>query len=69
MLGKVASGDLSLKTTVFSSGVSTLSSMGNMIAGPASSLIFSMRSKENLTSSEVSESPLLNLRPSLRVHL
>ena len=40
-----------------------------MIAGPAASLIFSMRSKENLTSFEVSESPLLNFRPSRRVHL
>lgn len=68
MLGKVASGVFSVKTTVLSSGVSTLSSIGNMIAGPASSLIFSMRSKENLTSSEVSESPLLNLSPSLSVH-
>lgn len=68
LLGKVASEVLSRKTTAFASGVSTLSSIGNMIAGPAGSLIFSMRSKENLTSFEVSASPLLNLRPALRVH-
>jgi hypothetical protein len=40
-----------------------------MIAGPAGLLIFSMRSKENLTSSEVSGSPLLNFSPSFRVHV
>lgn len=69
LLGKVASGTFRRKTTVFSSGASTLSSMGNMIAGPAGSLILSVRSKENLTSSEVSASPLLNWRPSFSVHL
>jgi hypothetical protein len=50
------------------SGVSTLSSVVNMTAGPAASLIFSTRSKENFTSFEVSGSPLLNFSPPLSVH-
>jgi hypothetical protein len=69
LLGKVASAYFSLKTTVFASGVWTVSSMGNMTAGPETSSIFRMRSKENLTSSEVRASPLLNFRPSWSVHL
>ena len=69
LLGKVASGALSLKTTVLASGASTAASVANMIAGPASSLIFSMRSKENLTSFEVRASPLLNFRSSFSVQL
>ena len=69
LLGKVASGVLEVEDDGLASGVLTVSSMGNIIAGPAASLIFSMRSKENLTSSEVSVSPLLNFRPSWSVHL
>lgn len=69
MLGKVASAVFRRKTTVFSSGVSTFSRVGNMTAGPSGSSIFSMRSKENFTSSEVSGSPLLNFSPSRSVQV
>ncbi len=68
-MGKVASGVLRRKTTVRSSGASTLSRPANITAGPRLSLIRLIRSKENLTSSAVRLLPLLNFRPSLRVHL
>lgn len=69
MLGKVASGVLRWNRTVLSSGVSMEAIDASMTAGPLSSLIFSVRSKENLTSFEVRLSPLLNFRPPRRVHL
>lgn len=69
LLGKVASGNFSLKTTVLASGVSTSSSIGNMIAGPVLSLISRTRSKEYLTSFEVRSLPLLNFRPSRNVQV
>ncbi len=69
LLGKVASDVLRRKTTVFSSGVSMPAIEDSMTAGPASSLIFSVRSKENLTSFEVRLWPLLNFRPVRRTHL
>ncbi len=68
-MGKVASGFLRRKTTVLASGASTFSRPANITAGPRLSLMRLIRSKENLTSSEVSAWPLLNFRPSLRVHL
>lgn len=66
-MGKVASGDFSRKTTVLASGASTLSSAENITAGPFTSLMRRVRSKEYLTSLEVSLSPLLKVRPSFRV--
>lgn len=66
-MGKVASGVFRWKTTVLASGVSTLSSAENITAGPFLSLMRLVRSKEYLTSFEVSASPLLKVRPSLRV--
>src|SRR6478735_19325 len=55
----------SLKTTVVSSGVSTLSRLASSDAGPFGSLIFFWRSKVNLTSEEVRSWPLANVRPDL----
>ena len=52
-----------------SSGVWMVSTASKKNAGPASSLILTVRSKENLTSSEVSLLPLLNFSPLRRVHL
>lgn len=69
LLGKVASEFLSLKMTVLSSGASMLAIDASITAGPLASLIFRVRSKENLTSFEVRLWPLLNFRPSRRVHL
>ncbi len=69
LLGKVASEVFSLKMTVLSSGASMPAIDESITAGPFSSLIFSVRSKENLTSFEVRLWPLLNFRPSRRVHL
>lgn len=66
-MGKVASGDFSRKTTVLESGASTLSSAANITAGPSLSLMRLMRSKENLTSLDVSGWPLLKVSPSFRV--
>lgn len=69
MLGKVASDVLRWKTTVLSSGASMLAIDESMTAGPFSSLIFSVRSKEYLTSFEVRLLPLLNFRSERRTHL
>ncbi len=69
LLGKVASDVLRRKTTVFSSGVSMPAIDDSITEGPLASLIFSVRSKENLTSLEVRAWPLLNFRPVRRVHL
>lgn len=66
-MGKVASGVFRWKTTVLASGVSTFSSAENITEGPFLSLMRCVRSKENLTSFEVSASPLLKVRPGLRV--
>ncbi len=69
LLGKVASGTLGRKTTVFSSGVSMVSMVSSRGAGPFGSAILIARSKENLTSSEVSLLPLEKVRPSRRVQV
>src|SRR3954468_6061173 len=51
------------KTTVVSSLASVLSRLYSSEAGPFGSLIFTMRSKVNLTSDEVRSWPLANFRP------
>lgn len=53
LLGKVASGTLSWKTTVRASGVVIFAIVESSGAGPAGSSILIARSKEYLTSSEV----------------
>src|SRR3954447_7003102 len=65
MNGKVASAFLSFIVTVAGSVSSTESSEPSSVYGPVGSLILSMRSSENLTSSDVSGSPLENFRPDL----
>src|SRR3954471_11200460 len=65
MNGNVASGLLSFIVTVAGSGASTDFSDPSSVYGPVGSLILSMRSSENLTSSDVSGSPLENFRPDL----
>src|ERR1700682_588390 len=68
--GKVWSlGSLSLKSTVCGAGVSTLSRLASSDCGPLGSLILFSLSKENLTSDEVSECPLANLRLGLSVQV
>src|SRR3954454_24367795 len=53
------------KTTVVSSLASVLSRLYSSEAGPFGSLIFTMRSKVNLTSDEVRSWPLAHFRPGL----
>ena len=53
----------SLKTTVVSSGVSTLSRLYRRLDAPFGSAIFMLRSKENFTSELVRSWPLDHFRP------
>ena len=54
---------LSLKTTVVSSGVSTLSRLYSRLDAPLGSAILRLRSNENFTSDDVRSCPLAHLRP------
>lgn len=67
-MGKVASEYFRWKTTLSAEGVSIdLTEPSRAPAGPFSSLILMVRSKEYLTSSEVRLSPLLNFSPDRRM--
>src|SRR3954452_6832951 len=66
-IGQVPSGFLRCIVTVLGSVASTLLSEPSSDDGPFASAILVWRSSENLTSSEVSGSPLENFRPSLSV--
>ncbi len=61
---KVASGLLRWKTTSWSLGVSTRSTLSNSEAGPFLKLMLRTRSMENFTSLAVRSWPLENFRPS-----
>src|SRR6478752_765108 len=65
MNGHVASAFLSFMVTVVGSVASTDFSDPNSVYGPVGSAILTMRSSENLTSSDVSGSPLENFRSGL----
>src|SRR3954468_11472779 len=69
MKGHVASAFLSFIVTVVGSGASTDFSDPSSVYGPVGSFILSMRSSENLTSSDVSGSPLENFSPVLSLHV
>src|SRR5215208_5912021 len=66
--GQVASGCLRWKTTVLSSGASTLFMFASRDEAPFGSAISMLRSNEHLTSSAVISSPSENLSPSFIVH-
>ncbi len=66
--GQVASGSLSLKTTVLGSGASMLFMFASSEEAPFGSAISMLRSKENTTSSAVSGEPSENSSPSRIVH-
>jgi hypothetical protein len=69
MNGHVAVGRFRLNVTVCGSGASTLSNGSSSVYGPLGSSIASIRSIENLTSSDVSGSPLENFRSALIVQV
>ena len=60
---------MSFIVTVVGSGASTLSSDASSVYGPVGSSIATIRSSENLTSSDVSGSPLENFRSALSLQV
>ena len=66
--GKVESGALRWKITVFGLGASVLFRFASSEEAPFGFAILMLRSNENLTSSEVRAEPSEKVRPSFSVH-
>ena len=68
MYGQVTSGAARWKTTVLSSGASTLFMLASSEEAPFGSAMSTLRSNEKTTSSAVSGEPSEKTMPSLSVH-